>query len=104
MSALLALHLGDEKGVLRFYLLYMYSVGDKIGGTSTIINRLQSAILIFADCILHCLRFALSLNKIGDTRKCKEKQVFLCHFTRLHYLCRKIGIDGYKLTKNESIL
>ena len=39
---------------------------------------------------MYCLRFALSLNKIGCTRKCKEKQVFLCHFTRLHYLCRKL--------------
>ena len=51
---------------------------------------------------LHSL--AKILNKIGGTRKCKEKQVFLCHFTRLHYLCRKNGFGGYKRTRNESIL
>ena len=41
---------------------------------------------IFSFCSLNRF-FALSLNKIGCTRKCKEKQVFLCYFSRLHYLC-----------------
>ena len=37
------------------------------------------------------------MNKIGCTRKCKEKQVFLCHFTLLHYLCKQI--ENYMQTE-----
>ena len=33
-----------------------------------------------------CAAAPAGRNKIGCTRKCKEKQVFLCHFARLHYL------------------
>ena len=35
--------------------------------------------------------FTLSLNKIGCTRKCKEKQVFFCHFSRFTLSLNKIG-------------
>ena len=55
------------------------------------INRLQSAILIFADCVLYCAQFAVSLNKKRRISAIQTKKLCLlfCIALNLLYLCKK---------------